>query len=142
MKDLRQFLVRSSALGRLGPAARTLSRLTEEIRSRLPAQLAAHVQGCAPRGDGVVILADSAAWASQLRYAQTEILSACREHLGGQVRQVRFKIVPADSPAGNPSRPVLSPRSRELLRQTAEILSDKELAEALRKLGREPAQDD
>ena len=138
MKDLRQFLVRAGVLARVGPAARTLATLTEDIRSRLPAHLAAHVQGCAPRADGVVILADSAAWASQLRYAQGEILQACRQRLGDQIRQVRFKIVPAEAPAEKPPKPELSPQSRQLLRQAADGVADEKLAEALRKLGREP----
>lgn len=136
MKYLNQFVQRSDVLGRLRLGARQVAILTRDIRAAVPAEVAQHVAGCVPKKDVVVILVDTAAWATQLRYLQQEILIVCRRALGNQIRQVQFKILPPEPPKGKPSSADLSPATRRLLQCTADGIADDELAEALRQLAR------
>lgn len=142
MKYLNQLLRSPDSLGQLRLAVREISRLTNRIRAGLPDDLGRHVVGCAPRGDTVVVFAESASWASQLRYAQQQILQASREILGDRIRNVQFRIAPPQTAVDAPSTiPELSDSTRHLLRRTAEGINDDDLANALRRLGRCDDQD-
>lgn len=134
MKFLNQFIQNGDPLDRLRSSAAKLAALTHRIRAVLPEETRMHVVGCAPRPGTVVVLADSAAWAAQLRYQQQAILAVCRETFGERVQQVRFKVLPPESPAGNPPAPELTEKARSLLRGTASGIADDELAAALRRL--------
>jgi hypothetical protein len=147
MKYLNQFLKRSDSLDRLRLSALQLATLTRRIRAALPGEFASHIVGCAPKtagtpgGDTLVVLVDSAAWASQLRYVQHDILSACRTALNDRIRNVQFKILPPEAPPP-PSRTVtLSDTTRHLLQRSADGIADEALANALRRLGRRRDQD-
>ena len=48
--------------------------LTEKIRSALTGPEKDHVMSASCRGDTVVVLADSAAWCPQIRYARAQLL--------------------------------------------------------------------
>ncbi len=141
MKPLDQFVQRNSALGRLRVGARQLEALTRRIRAVIPAEARDHVVGCAPRPGTVVVLADTAAWAAQLRYLQDDVLAACREQLGERIQRVQFKVLPPEPLAGKPPAPDISKSTRHLLQGTASGIADNELAAALRRLSEPRDQD-
>ncbi|HEX6927723.1 MAG TPA: DUF721 domain-containing protein [Gammaproteobacteria bacterium] len=145
MKSLKQFVHQDSSLDRLRIGARQLAALARGIRAVLPADARDHVAGCAPRPGVVVVLVDSAAWATQLRYLQHDILGACRQELGERIQRVQFKVLPPELAAGNtgkPPAPGLSQNTRRLLQGAAGGVDDEALAAALRRLSGLPDSDD
>lgn len=141
MKNFSQFFQRNDALSRLRLTARQLTALTREIRAALPTESGSHIVGCAPRPGALVILTDSAAWASQLRYAQADILAICRRKLDADIRRVHFKVLPPEPAAPESPAVEISDSSRDLLKRSATGIADDELAAALRRLSRRDDQD-
>ena len=137
MKSLKQYVQKDSALDRLRISAAKLEALTRRIRATLPADARPHIAGCAPRPDTLVVLVDSAAWATQLRYLQDDVLAVCRQELGRRILRVQFKVMlsaAVPGSAGNPPVPDLPENTRRLLRGAAAGIADDELAAALRRL--------
>jgi hypothetical protein len=66
------------------------------VRALLPAELAAHVTGAALHDDTVVVLTDSAAWASRLRFHALELVARLAPRYDGAVTRVRVKVRPLD----------------------------------------------
>jgi len=70
--------------------------LTEKIRSALTGPEKDHVVSASCRGDTLVVLADSAAWCPQIRYAQAQLLevlnSATPESGEKQVTKVKVRV--------------------------------------------------
>src|SRR5690606_17730448 len=115
MKYLDQYLDKPGSLGHLHLATRKLNQLAGAVRKTLPAGSADHVVGCAVAPRGVIVFADSAAWASQFRYLQQDILRACRQLLGEGCTQVQFRVLPPLPTPGNPSSSSLNDDTRRLL---------------------------
>src|SRR5699024_4231835 len=93
------------------------------------------------RGEILILLADSPAWATRLRYPQNRLLWRLHSELGVESRKLRIKAKPRQQtrPRTEPARrPQGAPR-RHLL-QAASEMDDPDLAAALRRLaGQEPA---
>jgi hypothetical protein len=47
-----------------------------KIKAILPAEIAAHIQHCVVSGSRLIIYAEAASWASQIRFYQNEILAS------------------------------------------------------------------
>lgn len=60
----------------------------------MPAELARHVTGAVLHDDTVVILADSAAWATRIRFHAPELLDRLAPRYDGAVARVRVKVRP------------------------------------------------
>jgi len=68
-------LLQSGDMGRLTREAAERRRLAAELRSRLPADEAAHLVSAHIDADGALVIGmDSAAWAARVRYAAPELL--------------------------------------------------------------------
>lgn len=134
MKRFSQFIQRTGSLDRLQHSARVLAKVEKAVRHALPVEAAGHLTGCALRADALVVFADSAGWASQLRYLESAILKAARSACGPGVQRVSIKVLPVPASAGKPPAPELTENSRRLLEQTASGIRDNDLAEALRRL--------
>jgi hypothetical protein len=80
--------------------ARAAEALDAQVRALLPPELAAHVTGASLREDAVVVLVDSAAWASRLRFYAPELAARLAPRTDGQVDRVRVRVAP---PPGGPS---------------------------------------
>jgi hypothetical protein len=83
----------------LGPMFRDLERrvqatvdLAERVRASLPGPEKGHVISASYRDDTLVVIADSAAWASHIRYAQAHLLDQLRAQGETQVTKVRVKV--------------------------------------------------
>jgi hypothetical protein len=68
------------ALARLERGASAAEALAATVRAALPEALRPHVLAANRRGDDLVVIVDSAAWAARVRYAGTRV----REQLDAQ----------------------------------------------------------
>ncbi len=83
-----------SALGELTRQVREFDRLTESLRALLPADLRPHILGVTRNARRVVILTDSAAWASRLRFLRPELQEALSQLLEALPESVQIKVRP------------------------------------------------
>jgi hypothetical protein len=81
----------------LGPIFADLERrvqatidLAARVRAALPGPEKEHVVSASYRGDTLVVLADSAAWCPQIRYAQQQILTQL--HAAGETQFTKVKV--------------------------------------------------
>jgi len=90
-------LLSGSDLSRLVERAREAGELDARVRSLLPEGLGEHVTGAAfhqTEGE-VVVLVDSAAWASRIRFHAPELVAQLAPRYDGAVTRVRVKVRPA-----------------------------------------------
>ncbi len=64
--------------------------LAERVRQALPAPEKDHVVSASYRDDTLVVSTDSAAWASHIRYAQTQLLTALNS--AGETQFTKMKV--------------------------------------------------
>jgi len=81
-----------SALGKLAAGAARRSALLQQVGACLPPELAARVTGANLREDTLVLITDSAAWASRLRYAGPALRDALSRLHAVQARKVTVKV--------------------------------------------------
>lgn len=127
---LKKLISRQAPLRRWVENARAQSLLLEELAEQLPPAIRSHCLGARLDGDTLVVLADSAAWATRLRYALPSILA---RH---GARKCRVRVMPLEQrrPKTVRKRPQLPPEAARLLAQTAESTEDPDLAAVLRRL--------
>jgi hypothetical protein len=87
-------LLAGNDLARLVQRAHEASELDAQVRALLPEDLAAHVTGAVLHDETVVILVDSAAWASRLRFHVTELVQSLAPRYDGAVARIRVKVRP------------------------------------------------
>jgi len=74
---------------RLAEKAAAAASLTVKVQQSLPEALRPHVLSAARRGDDLVVIVDSAAWAARVRYAGQKLkeqLATAGEVVTGKVR--------------------------------------------------------
>ncbi len=128
---------RDSALHPLLERAQYLQQLTQALRDSLDEHLAAHVTVANLREQTIVVVTDTPAWLTQLRYQAPTILRLLKTLPGLQkLQKVQFKIQPVSfsSPTPPSRRANLSVTSAHLLESAASGTEDPELAEALYRL--------
>jgi hypothetical protein len=83
----------------LGPLFSALERrvqatvdLTAKVRAALPGPEKDHVISASYRDDTLVVLADSAAWCPQIRYAQQELFARLRDAGETPVTKLKVKV--------------------------------------------------
>lgn len=114
-----------------------LRRLDQALRSRLPADLAGHVHVANVRAARLVVIADSAAWATRLRFHGGNILQDLRSPDGGELRRLDIQVRPhgiEPRPKRRAQRP--SPAACRNIESVAAHIEDNDLADALRRLAR------
>lgn len=123
---------------RLLEHARQLQSIDTHLSACLGAEAAAHAQ-VANRSNGqLVIHADSAAWATRLRYLAPQLLRCLRKTPSlADLQGINIKVSPLAQPASPVTRPaILSADNAALLDSTADTLSDPALRTALKRLAR------
>ena len=122
-------------LGRLMARANRLNRCNQIFRAYLPAQLHDHVVLVSIDRENWTVHADSASWATRLRYALHNIRQALGHQLGIPLPKPCIRVVPAAlSPRPRRLKPTLTERSVKLLEITARNVPDARLGAALRRL--------
>jgi hypothetical protein len=83
----------------IGPLFAALERrakatldLADKVRAALPADTKDHVISASYRDDTLVVLVDSAAWATHIRYAQKELLERLRAAGETQFTKLKVKV--------------------------------------------------
>ena len=76
-------------LARVALDAASHERLSRQVRSLLPPDLGTHVLSVNLRDETLIIIADSAAWATRIRYLQSDIMQT----LGAQHGVIANKLV-------------------------------------------------
>lgn len=124
-------------LGELMAQANRLIRLGQIFRAYLPPHLHDHAVLIRLDQDGWIVHADSASWATRLRYALHNIRDVLGQQLGFSLPKPHVRVVPVE-PSPSPRRPrlTLTARNAKLLEATARNLSDERLSAALRQLAK------
>ena len=117
--------------------AEWLSYMTRQVRKHLPPEFADRYQVTDLNSNCLVLLTNSPVWAARLRYACTDL----RQRLAAadvlQVNRIKVLVSPAscsEPRRKHQARRRLSAENACLLRQTAQALTDRKLAAALRRL--------
>jgi hypothetical protein len=87
-------LLAGNDLSQLVDRAREAGELASQVRGLLPEELSAHVTGAVLHEETVVILADSAAWASRIRFQAPGLVAQLAPRFDGAVAHVRVKVRP------------------------------------------------
>jgi hypothetical protein len=77
--------------------------LLEQVRLRLPSELAAHCLDCALRDGQLILYTDGQAWSFQLRFHIPALAAGMMAATGGDVRAVRIRVMeppPRSAPRG------------------------------------------
>ncbi|QJD29530.1 DUF721 domain-containing protein [Methylococcus geothermalis] len=106
-------LIPRKALGACLVRLENHRKLLETIRRGLPPPLATHCLDCVASDGTLVLYAESAAWASQLRFYLPRIIEELAKEGQGRFRQGKVKTLPlalaaprAAPPRPGPNRPV------------------------------------
>lgn len=134
-------LLRRERLAPLLDQARSRESLGRAVETLLPAECRGHCRLGGFEGGRFVLLADSAAWATRLRYSAPEIREQLRRLPGGRgVTQVQVRVSPPASaaPSTERTRPLERPSaaSGRALQDIAEAETDPQLRAALLRLAR------
>ncbi len=125
-----------SALSTISRRARALQRWEAVIAARLPDEFRGHWGLARLDNKQLVLVAESSAWASRLRYMGTQIATLVAEAGGPHAQRVVIKVgTPAPLPKKQAPR-VLSEQARRCILSAAEAQQDPKLRAALFRLGR------
>lgn len=129
---------RFSQLKQLTDKANRLRELNASLISCVPASLARHVRLATVRDGCLVLQAEGATWAAQLRFKTPEILEKLKAHPEfSEVRSVRVRNVTEPRPKTvAPPRRHMTHAAAAALRQEARCTADGKLRAALERLAR------
>ena len=121
--------------------ARELGRLTALLRSELPPESDGHYHVANIRGNTLIIMTDSPVWTTRIRQLGPRILTVLHNSGSTKLMHIRVFSRPGRSATIQPRPPKtkpkhLSPRSGQLISQTASFIDDDGLRDALLKLAR------
>ncbi len=127
---------RSPALNDLVARAQLHQQAEEQVLNAIPPSLLAGTRFVSCKEGELVLSADSAGKASQLRFRQHEIMEALRENeLFRFVWKLKVKVLPPRFQEKTPPRKIaLSKENARLLQEEAGHTKDKKLREVLEKL--------
>ncbi|HWP94809.1 MAG TPA: DciA family protein [Gammaproteobacteria bacterium] len=139
LTPLRTLFASDRALGALAARGQGFEDLRRTVAAALPAALAGHLTGAVLAAGELVLLTDSAAWATRMRFHDALIRSVVRARHGVDVTRVTVRVQLSEPPAApRPafSRPQLGVEARRSLENAAASVTDPALAAALRRLAR------
>lgn len=132
-----KYLFDSGIAHQLLEHAHHLQRLTTNINACLDPETASHTQVAAEHAQSLVLLADSAAWATRLRYQCPQLLRclARYSHLK-HLQRIEVKVAPISTATTAPTQPAqaLSRASADLIEAHAESIQHHPLRAALMRL--------
>lgn len=128
-------MVTGSARG-LIEQARRLEAAGAAMAKMLPSELSSGWQLARLDAEVLVLITDSAARATRLRYARAMLLQTAEQCLGVRARTLSIKLAQPRRKPRTPPPPRLSPAAGESLRQAAQSMENEALRQALARLAR------
>ncbi len=139
MKPLNKFLNSAKNLAGIKDQLAKQKAILEQLQSVLPSPMAEHCVGAIPKNGHLILLVDSPAWASRLRYLSPKLSKQLRQK-GLAVRYIQVKVSLINSRNMHRVRRrqinPLSPANAKLLSSVAACLDDDELRMALLRLSK------
>jgi hypothetical protein len=145
MTSLTQLFTTTAPLHALIQRGQALQQLEEQLKLQLPEALRTHCSVANLTADrSLILLTDSAAWATQLRYCHDLLLSHTQRITGQVIARLEIRVRPShfatsitkttdSSPA--PLRK-MSQETQDLLRSVADSMADSSLRTALHQLAK------
>ena len=111
--------------------------LLEIVRSALPGELAEHAVHCLDRSRKLIIYTDSPAWAAKLRFYEPSVLEKVNAKAKLNLNEFQVKVLSLFSAGAINKRPLFPSQAvtKEIMK-VSESLGDRELKQALAKLGK------
>ncbi len=127
---------RISSTKKLIRAAERHGDITKKIQSYLPADFAEHCEFGSIRGSSIILFADSAAWATRLRFHSSDLLRYINNEYKYSLSSIKFKVMPLRGKRKKPKpKPFHIDRSNiESIRQLASTVKHQGLSDALVRL--------
>jgi len=123
-------LLKNSAIHPLLNAAHAQNELLTTIRRLLPESLATHCVAAVQSEQGVVLFANTPAWASRIRYLSRNIKQKLRKK-GLYVKEIRVRVYIENrrrAPGhAHPRQALISPRTAALIASLAEGMTNPEI---------------
>jgi hypothetical protein len=138
-QSLTDILLNSSGTNRISgllKEASNVERYQKIFTAALPEELQKHASFAALNDGLITAIAPNAAYATQIRMQQSDILQILRNHNEFfHAYQIRVKVIPdwTKSPKKT-TPPVISVKNAELLFQEARLCDDEEIADVLASL--------
>lgn len=142
MESAAGLLRKAGVLQPLMQKAHSLARLDQRVGALLPASIKGHCRVANMRDTALVLLVDSAAWATRLRYLAPDL---CRQLQAGELphlTRVEVRISPPQTQAQpkSPARRLrLHAEAAAAIADAAQAIEDPLLKAALRRLSRHGA---
>ena len=118
--------------------AKTRQKLSKSLNNLLDPALVTHVNLANIRAQTLVLITDSAAWASRARYFSPLLLQKLQNnsHIFGDINKIEIQVQPAEQKkVSEPSLPRhISDSAAECLMATADSIENAELKAALNRL--------
>lgn len=127
-----------SLLQQLQYQAQQSDRLTDILHEVIPFSMHEHCRVGILKEKVLVIIAQSPAWATRLRYLTPQIIQHLKKSKHFGISKIQVKIRPQHQERSQPTRKanVLSKENADLLRKTANGIQDTELAQAFIRLSK------
>ncbi len=115
-------------------------KLSQSLNNLLDPALRDHLRLANIRAQTLILITDSAAWASRARYFSPVLLQKLKNnsHIFGDIRKIDIQVQPATLPP-RPARPLprhISDSAAKCLSATADSIDDVELKNALNRLAK------
>lgn len=141
IKSVQDLISRARNLKHLASESRQIDSLNRLFLSRLPSMLSSFCQLLSYHNGKLVIETQSNAAATQLRFITPNLIQQLKKTREfSALQNIEFKMAPTKE-TRKPQAPIPKPlpvsrHNRQLLEQTADSVSSKELADSLRKLAK------
>lgn len=116
------------------------AELEQRLLSRLPTPLRDHCRVGCIRNNTLIILVDSAAWATRLRFLAPQLVNQLSRDGSVTLSKLEVRIRPQNGPAGSPpavrTASGLSAENAALITSLARSVGDEKLSRALQRLAR------
>ena len=140
MKSINKLLAAGKTLATIDTRLAEQKALLEQLRAIMPLSMAEHCIWAVHNRNGILVLmADSPAWASRLRYLSTKLSQKLRQ-IGYPVTRIQVKVTILNNPPIQQKimrrANTLSLSNAKILNSIAESVDDEKLSTALMRLSR------
>ncbi len=127
---------RVSSTKKLIRAAERHGNITKKIQSYLPADFAEHCEFGSIRGSSIILFADSAVWATRLRFHSSDLLRYINSEYKYSLSSIKFKIMPVRGKRKKPKPQPFHMDSSNIksIRQLASAIKHEGLSDSLERL--------